>query len=139
MTAWTSNECWGGEKALSVQEGEVVSIDFVDSQGWARSLTAEGKSAWLPFAVLRPNVPVSAVHVVKACFHERTYNDYVMLNPNDRVVVYAEHDDGFRLWCYGGRLKAGESAIIVEQVGWFAADVIGGSALQRPDTVGSQP
>jgi hypothetical protein len=122
MAAWTSCERWGDEVALSVEEGDAIVIDFVDSQGWARSVTAEGKHAWVPYAVLRRRV-----HVVQTCFHERSYDDYLVLNPNDRVVVYAEQDDGGKLWCYGGRLDASKN-----RIGWFAAEAIGGSALRRP-------
>lgn len=128
ITAWSSCECWGDEVALSVEEGDLVTIDLVDTQGWARAVITAAKHSWLPYGVLR-----RIVHIVTRRFDERTYSDYVILKPNDRVVVYQydQCDDRARLWCYGGRLKADNSQNVVEQVGWFPAEVIGQPASQH--------
>jgi len=114
---WHSSLCWGAEVALSVEEGDLVSIDLVDSQGWAHAIMKGNKQGWLPYAVLH-----RVVHCAKTYFSEDTYEDYLLLKPNDEVVVYSQQQDGERLWCYGGQLKAGTN--VVEQVGWFPAEVI---------------
>lgn len=115
---WHSSESWGAEVALSVEEGDLVTIDLVDSQGWAHAAMNGNKQGWLPYAVLR-----RVIHVAKTYFSEGTYKDYLLLKPNDKVVVYSQQQDGERLWCYGGLLKAGTD--IVEQVGWFSSETIG--------------
>jgi len=114
---WHSSLCWGAEVALSVEEGDLVSIDLVDSQGWAHAIMKGNKQGWLPYAVLH-----RVVHCAKTYFSEDTYEDYLLLKPNDEVVVYSQQQDGERLWCYGGQLKAGTN--VIEQVGWFPAEVI---------------
>lgn len=123
VSAWCSAEVWGDEVALNVQEADLVTIDHVDWQGWARAVIPEGKNAWLPYAVLR-----QIVYVAKACFKGGP-DGYLRLIPGEEVVVYVRQNSDMRLWCYGAVLKTATN--IVERVGWFPSEAIDLEAVQR--------
>lgn len=107
-TAWSSDETWEDEVALSVQEDELVYVSCVDAQGWAKAVAISGQG-WLPAAVLRRQVYMVMVDYSGG-------PGYVKVEQGDQLTIY--HREGE--WAYGAVI--GHSQVLEE--GWFPCSVV---------------
>lgn len=107
-TAWSSDETWEDEIALSVQQDELVYVSCVDAQGWAKAVAISGQG-WLPAEVLRRQV-----YTVMADYSGGP--GYVKVEQGDQLTIY--HREGE--WAYGAVI--GHSQALEE--GWFPCSVV---------------
>eukprot|EP00747_Dinoflagellata_sp_TGD_P062015 gnl/TRDRNA2_/TRDRNA2_152780_c0_seq1.p1 gnl/TRDRNA2_/TRDRNA2_152780_c0~~gnl/TRDRNA2_/TRDRNA2_152780_c0_seq1.p1 ORF type:complete len:748 (+),score=117.49 gnl/TRDRNA2_/TRDRNA2_152780_c0_seq1:71-2245(+) len=105
---WQSNERWGSDCALSVNVGDLVHVEQIDSLGWARASKSDSSKGWLPFSICRRHV-----HVASSSYPGDEAAGYCRIDVGDCFHVYHRDHEG---WMYGSRLpkQNGEGVL-----GWF--------------------